>query len=42
MIIASGYNIKSSNIKDFYSVINRLLNPGEVKEILKKYRYNKK
>ena len=42
MIIASGYNIKSSNMKDFYSVMNRLLNPDEVKEILKKYKYNKK
>ena len=42
MIIVSGYNIKSNSIKDFYSVINRLLNPEEVKEILKKYIHTKK
>ena len=35
-IIVSGYNIKNNNIRDFYSLINRLLNPDEIKEILKK------
>ena len=36
MIIISGYNIKNNNIRDFYSVIKKLMIPVEVKEILKR------
>ena len=36
MIIISGYNIKNNNIRDFYSVIKKLMIPDEVKEILKR------
>nr|WP_256478651.1 PRD domain-containing protein [Sebaldella sp. S0638] len=35
-IVVSGYNIKNNDIKDFYLIIKKLLNPEELKEILKK------